>query len=395
MTAITNNNTIRIAVVTGSRADYGLLYMVMKAIADESLFELKIIATGMHLVPEFGNTYKTIENDGFTINAKVDTLLSGDTPSAIAKSIGLGVLGFADALSNLRPDLLLVLGDRYEIFAAVQAAMILKIPVAHIAGGDTTEGAYDEAMRHSITKMSHLHFTTNNVASERVKQLGENPEYVFAVGSPGIDLIAETALLSKQEFADFLGISLHKYLFLITFHPTTLSSADIQSQCNQLLAALDHYSDHCTFLFTKSNSDTYGREINSLIEAYVSQHGNAKVFTSLGQQLYYSALTHADLVIGNSSSGLYEAPSFHTATVNIGDRQKGRLMASSVINCEIEKKSVINAIDQALRLECENTVNPYGDGHASERILAILKQFADKNRLTAMLQKHFYDYHCS
>lgn len=398
MSQLKSGETIRIAVVSGSRADYGLLYSVMQAINDEPLFELLTVVTGMHLSPEFGNTYNTITADGFRIDAKVDCLLSGDSAAATAKSTGLGVIGFADVLPGLAPDLLLVLGDRFEIFAAVQTALILNIPVAHIAGGDTTEGAFDESLRHSISKMSHLHFATNSVAAERLKQMGENPEHVFSVGSPGIDLIKHTPLLSKTEFASRLNIPMRDRMFLVTFHPTTLDGSFdtvvVEQQCNELLAALDHYSADSCVLITKANADTGGRHINRLLQDYADRRNNAMIVSSMGQQLYYSAIAYADVMIGNSSSGLYESPTFKTPTVNIGDRQKGRLRADSVVDCEISKNEIINAINTALTLDCRNTVNPYGDGQATEKILAILRQYHPKERLRGLLKKHFYSHTC-
>ncbi|KPJ93290.1 MAG: UDP-N-acetylglucosamine 2-epimerase [Gammaproteobacteria bacterium SG8_11] len=390
MPELAAKNPIRIAVVTGSRADYGLLYSVMRAIDNEPLFELQTVITGMHLSAEFGDTYKTIAADGFDINARVDCLLSGDSPVATAKSMGLGVIGFAEALRSLSPNMLLVLGDRFEIFAAVQTALILNIPVAHIAGGDTTEGAYDESLRHSITKMAHLHFATNEQAAQRIQQLGENPKHVFNVGSPGIDLIVQTPLLSKLQLAERLNTKLCEKLFLVTFHPTTLDATDVEQQCHELTGALDHYRHDCSVLITKANADAGGRRINQLLADYISQRKNTMIVTSMGQQLYYSAIAAADVVIGNSSSGLYEAPTLKTPTVNIGDRQKGRLRAHSVVDCGIDKEQILNAIEIALKMDCEDIVNPYGDGHASEKIMTTLREFADKNRLNGLLKKHFY-----
>ena len=383
---------IRIAVVSGSRADYGLLYSVMQAIQHEPLFELQTVVTGMHLSAEFGNTYEILIADGWRIDARVDCLLSGDSSVATAKSMGLGVIGFADALHSLAPDLLLVLGDRFEIFAAVQAALILNIPVAHIAGGDTTEGAFDESIRHSITKMSHLHLATNADAAERIKQMGENPQHVFVAGSPSIDLLLQTPLLSKSEIESHLQTTLGNKLFLVTFHPTTLDSTDVQHQCNELFAALDHYKCDCSVLITKANADTGGREINRLMADYVRQRHNAKMVSSLGQQMYYSVMALADVVIGNSSSGLYETPTLKTPAVNIGDRQKGRLRALSVLDCAIEQKQIVAAIGSALTMDCSDIVNPYGDGHATEKVMAVLRDYADKARLRGLLAKHFYRY---
>jgi UDP-hydrolysing UDP-N-acetyl-D-glucosamine 2-epimerase len=392
MRAIDTSHGTSIAVVTGSRADYGLLYTVMKAIKEHRNFNLKTIVTGMHLSPEFGNTHSIIADDGFTIDYSVECLLSGDSETAIAKSMGLGVIGFSDALQQLAPDLLLVLGDRFEIFSAVQTALILKIPVAHIAGGDVTEGAFDDSIRHSITKMSHLHFTTNPIATQRVLQLGENPQHVFTVGSPGVDLINNTVLLSRDELQSALNTCLRDKLFVVTFHPETLERADIEHQCKELLAALDHYVDRCSMLISKANADTGGRHINRLLQDYASKHDNVTMVASLGQQLYYSAIAHANVVIGNSSSGLYEAPTLKTATVNIGDRQKGRLRATSVVDCAIDTGKIIRAINAVLTMDCSEVVNPYGDGHATENIIKILKQYQDKTVLRSLVKKHFHTF---
>lgn len=378
----------KICIVTGSRAEYGLLYWLMKEIQADPALQLQIIATGMHLSPEFGLTYKVIEEDGFAIDAKVEMLLSSDTPTGVAKSIGLGTIGFADALERLKPDILVVLGDRFEILAASQAALVARIPVAHIAGGDTTEGAFDEAIRHSITKMSHLHFVTNEDAARRVRQLGENPDYVFNVGSPGLDNIARLKLLDRQELERSLDFSFQKKNLLVTFHPATLETQSAEMQFKELLAALDGLGPDVGVIFTKPNADTDGRVIIRLMDDYVATRPNARAYVSLGQLRYLSAMSQADAVVGNSSSGLYEAPSFGKPTVNIGDRQKGRLQAASVINCAPLSGEIGKAIVQALAMDCSATVNPYGDGNSSARIKDALKKIAAPSTL---LKKHFFD----
>lgn len=378
----------KVCIVTGSRAEYGLLYWLMKEVQKDQELELQIIATGMHLSPEFGLTYKVIEVDGFTINTKVEMLLSSDTPVGVAKSIGLGVIGFADALECLRPDILVLLGDRYEILAAAQAAMVAKIPIAHIAGGDTTEGAFDEAIRHSITKMSHLHFVTNKDALKRVCQLGENPNYVFNVGSPGIDQIKRLTLLNREELENAIDFKFKKKNLLITFHPVTLELQPSSEQLQALLDALDILGSEIGLIFTMPNADTDGRVIIRTIEEYVSKRPNAKAYTSLGQLCYLSAIAQVDAVVGNSSSGLYEAPSFKKPTVNIGDRQKGRLLASSVINCIPDAESITKAINEAFVKDCSKTVNPYGNGDSSQKIITELKKITDYKPL---LKKHFFD----
>ncbi|MDZ4097111.1 MAG: UDP-N-acetylglucosamine 2-epimerase, partial [Methylophilaceae bacterium] len=276
-------NKRKICVVTGSRAEYGLLYWVMKEIQADTDLQLQVIATGMHLSPEFGLTYQAIEGDGFAIDAKVEMLLSSDTSVGITKSMGLGVIGFADAYERLQPDFVVLLGDRFEIFAAAQAAMIAKIIIAHIGGGDTTEGAFDEAIRHSITKMAHLHFVTNGVSKIRVMQLGENPSYIFNVGSPGIDYIKHTALLDRANLSQVLDFEFRKNNILVTFHPVTLDAKSPEEDCLELLNALSRLGEDFGIIFTKPNADTNGRSITQLIDSFVTQHANSKAYTSLGQ----------------------------------------------------------------------------------------------------------------
>ena len=382
------NSQRKICVVTGTRAEYGMLYWLLREIGSDSEIELQIIATGMHLSPEFGLTYKVIEKDGFKIDYKVEMLLSSDTPVGIAKSMGLGVIGFADAYSQLKPDLIVLLGDRFEILAAAQAALVAKIPIAHLVGGDTTEGAFDEAIRHSITKMSHLHFVTNELSAKRVRQMGENPEHVFTVGSPGLDWIEKVKLLNKTDLEKALNFELREKNLLITFHPVTLEHASSSLQFQELLNALHSLNDDVGFIITMPNADTEGRYLIKMIERFVATYPQAKAFTSLGQVLYLSTMAHVDAVVGNSSSGLYEAPSFKIPTVNIGDRQKGRLRATSVIDCEPHANLISNAIQEAFTKDCSAITNPYGDGHSSERIISIIKSFSDYQEL---LKKRFYE----
>jgi len=378
----------RICVVTGSRADYGLLHWVMKEIRGDTDLRLQVVVTGMHLSPEFGLTYEAIEADGFAIDAKVEMLLSSDTPVGIAKSMGIGVIGFADVLDRLRPDILLVLGDRFEILAAVQAALVARIPVAHIAGGDTTEGAFDESIRHAITKMAHLHFVTNEMAARRVRQLGEDPANVFNVGSPGIDTIKRLRLLDRAELEAALGYRFGKTNLLVTFHPVTLEARSSASQFQELLAALENLAGDVGIVFTLPNADTDGRAIIALIEDFVASHPKAKAFASLGQERYLSLMAQVDAVVGNSSSGLYEAPTLGKPAVNIGDRQKGRLHAASVVNCEPRADAIGAAIARALALDTSGVANPYGDGNSAARIKECLKRVADP---AALLKKHFFD----
>jgi len=381
----------KICVVTGTRAEYGLLYWLMKEIQDDPDLEIQIAVTGMHLSPEFGLTYKKIEDDGFRINEKVEMLLSSDTPNGIAKSIGLGVIGFADALEHLKPDILVVLGDRYEIFAATQAAMIARIPIAHIHGGETTEGAFDEAMRHAITKMSHFHFTAAESYRQRVIQLGESPERVLNYGAPGLDNLKKLTLLEKDAFEKAIDFQLKNLSFLITYHPVTLSDDGPEKPIIELLQAIDRFPD-AKIIFTKANADTAGRIINQRIDSYIRENQcRAKVFTSMGQLLYLSAIKNTNIVIGNSSSGIVEAPAFQKPTVNIGKRQQGRLKANSIIDCEENEQAIGKAIKKGISPEfkeiVKNSVNPYGQGNASFRIKEYLKTVSLQN----ILMKKFYD----
>ncbi len=381
----------KICVVTGTRAEYGLLYWLMKEISQDHFFEFQLVVTGMHLAPEFGLTYKQIRSDGFEINAKVEMLLSSDTPVGVSKSIGLGIIGFADVFEDLKPDIIVVLGDRSEIFAAVSAAMIARVPVAHIHGGETTEGAYDESMRHSITKMSHLHFTSTEIYRNRVIQLGEQPQYVFDVGAPGIDNIKRLKLMSRDEFEKSINFKLGKKNLLVTFHPVTLERSTAKKQFLDLLVALNELED-TYIIFTKANSDVDGRVINSMIDEYVQSNSeNSIAYTSLGQLRYLSAMQFVDGVVGNSSSGLIEAPSFHIGTINIGDRQKGRIKAASVIDCLPTYNSIKFALTELYSAEfnakLKEVQNPYGEGGAAEKIISKLKCLSVDN----LLKKQFYD----
>jgi len=380
----------KICVVTGTRAEYGLLFWLMKEIESDKDLELQVIVTGMHLSPEFGLTYKEIEKD-FKIDKKIEMLLSSDTSVGISKSMGLAQISFAEAYEELKPDILVVLGDRYEIFSSVSSAMIAKIPIAHIHGGETTEGAFDESIRHSITKMSHLHFCATDKYRDRIVQLGEHPSRVFNVGGMGIENIKRLKLLTKDEFEKSIDFKLNKKNILVTFHPVTLEDSTAKEHFQELLNAIDKLTD-TNIIFTKANSDTDGRVINKMIDKYVEKNSHKAIsFTSLGQLRYLSALQYVDAVLGNSSSGLLEAPSFKIATINIGDRQKGRILSDSVINClpqeksiqEIFKKLYSNEFKQILK----DTKNIYGDGCASDKIIEIIKN-AD---LSNILKKVFYD----
>jgi len=380
----------KICVVTGTRAEYGLLYWLMKEIEADDSLELQLIVTGMHLSPEFGLTYKEIEKD-FKIDKKIEMLLSSDTSIGISKSMGLAQISFAEAYDELKPDILVVLGDRYEIFSAVSSAMISRIPIAHLHGGETTEGAFDESIRHSITKMSHLHFTATDEYKNRVIQLGEHPNRVFNVGGIGIENIKRLKLLIKEKFEKSIDFKLNKKNILVTFHPVTLEKSTASAQFQELLNAIDRLKD-TNIIFTKANSDTDGRVINQMIDEYVSKNSDKAIgFISLGQLRYLSALQYVDAVVGNSSSGLAEAPSFRIGTINIGDRQKGRIMADSVINCKSNEESISNAFEKLYSDKFIETLklslNPYGDGRASFKIIEELKNINLEN----ILKKSFYD----
>lgn len=378
----------RICVVTGTRAEYGLLAPVMAAIAGSPTLELQVVATGMHLSPEFGLTASTIEDDGFDLADRVEMLLSSDTPVGIAKAIGLGTIGFADALARLRPDMLMLLGDRFELLAAAQAALVARIPIAHISGGDVTEGAVDEAIRHAITKMSHIHFVTNEAAARRVRQLGEDPAHVHLVGNPGLDDALQFHPPTRTELEAQLGFELRERNVLVTFHPVTLDARPAAEPYAELLDALDALGSSVGLLITMPNADTFGRVLIEMTERFVESRPNAHAWTSLGQRRYWGALAHVDAVVGNSSSGLLEAPSFQVATVNVGDRQLGRTRAASVIDCEPTAVDIGAALKRAFAMDCTGVVNPYGDGHATPKILEVLETTED---YAALVRKHFVD----
>ena len=380
----------KVCVVTGTRAEYGLLYWLMKEVEVDKELDLQIIATGMHLSPEFGLTYKEIEKD-FRIDKKIEMLLSSDTAIGISKSMGLAQISFSEAYEELRPDIIVVLGDRYEIFSAVGAAMIARIPIAHLSGGEISEGAFDEAIRHSITKMSHLHFTGTEEYANRVVQLGESSDRVFNVGGMGIENIKRLQLQSRDEFEKSIDFKLNKKNILVTFHPVTLENSTAKEQFQELLDAIDELEE-TSIIFTKANSDTDGRIINQMIDKYVSKNSDKSVgFTSLGQLRYLSALQYMDTMVGNSSSGLAEAPSFKTGTINIGDRQKGRIKADSVIDCLPDKASIKNAFKVLYSKEFQSVIktskNPYGDACASKKIIKVLKTV----QLDDILKKEFFD----
>jgi len=380
----------KICVITGSRAEYGLLRVLLEAIKADADLRLQLLVTGMHLSAEFGLTFKEIEADGFTIDEKIDVLLDSDSPAAISKSMGLGMIGFGDAYARLRPDIVVVLGDRFELLGPVSAALVSGIAVAHIHGGEVTEAAYDDSIRHCITKMSHLHFTATQRYRRRVIQLGEQPGMVFNVGAIGLDSIKRLKLLSKNQLEKRLNLRFNKRNLLVTFHPVTLEGSSTQ-QFQQLLDVLDGLEE-TSIIFTKANADTGGRVINRMIDDYVSGNSNSSVaFSSMGRLNYLSAMQFVDAVVGNSSSGIIEAPSFKIPTVNIGDRQAGRIRAKSVIDCRALRKDIGLALKKACSAAFKGRLkgmkNPYGDGSASKRIKDVLK----KTGLKGIIKKGFYD----
>jgi GDP/UDP-N,N'-diacetylbacillosamine 2-epimerase (hydrolysing) len=369
--------TFKVCIVTGTRADYGLLKHVINEIDQDEALQLQLIVTGMHLSPEFGLTYQEIEKDGFHIDEKVEILLSSDTAVGINKSIGLGVIGMGEAISRLKPDLMLILGDRYEILAASIAALISSVPVAHLHGGETTLGAYDESIRHAITKMSKLHFVAAEDYRNRVIQMGENPKNVFNVGGLGVDSITKIKTISKAELEKQLGLKFDKKSLLITYHPVTLEKNDSSAKnMENLLSSLEKLKS-TTLIFTFPNSDNDSRKLIGLITDFVNQNPNAHLFVSLGQKLYFSCVKQVDGVIGNSSSGLLEVPTFKKGTINIGTRQNGRLKASSIIDCDVSSDKISTAINDLysdrFQESLELTQNPYGKGGASKKIVSHIK----------------------
>jgi GDP/UDP-N,N'-diacetylbacillosamine 2-epimerase (hydrolysing) len=382
--------TRKVCVITGTRAEYGLMRWVMQSIKNDPDLMLQIIATGMHLSPEFGLTFHEIQKDGFRIDRFVEMLTSSDTPVGIAKSMGLGMIGFADALNELKPDLIVVLGDRFEIFSAVSTAMVARIPVAHIHGGETSQGAFDEAFRHSITKMSHLHFVAAEEYRQRVIQLGEHAERVILVGGLGVDNIKRLQLLDREALEISLDIKFKPRNLLITFHPVTLESSTAEDQMAELLIELGELKD-TQLVFTLPNADNGGRALIQMVNKFVRLNPNAHSFVSLGQLRYLSCVAQFDGVVGNSSSGLTEVPSFKKGAINIGDRQRGRLIAQSVINCEPTRESIKSALIKLYSADFQASLrdvkNPYGEGGASEKVVDAIKSF----EVSGVVKKSFYD----
>jgi UDP-hydrolysing UDP-N-acetyl-D-glucosamine 2-epimerase len=377
--------------VTGSRAEYGLLYWVLRELRDDPAFALQLVVTGMHLAAEYGHTVDEIEKDGFAIARRVEMLVAGDSPAATARSIALGIVGMSDAIEQLAPEIVLVLGDRFEIFAAAQACLVHNVPLAHIAGGDTTEGAIDEAMRHAITKMAHVHFATNAGSARRLRQLGEDPARIHVVGSPGLDHLRRTPLLDRAALEEALDSRLGRRNVLVTFHPVTLDDDAGVAELDALLDALDALPADTTLWCSRPNADTGGRAIAARLEAWaVSRRNRVRVFASLGQLRYLSLMAQADAVVGNSSSGLYEAPSFGVPTIDIGDRQRGRLAAASVIRTAATRDAIGAALARAFATGRQtDVVNPYGDGDSARRITAVLRALPPP---ATLLKKTFHTF---
>lgn len=382
----------KICVFTGTRADYGIMSRLVHLIDKDPDLQLQIIATNMHLSPEFGMTYKEIENDGFKIDKKVEMMLSSDTATGTVKSMGLALIGFADALEDLKPDLAVILGDRYEMLAAAEACLINKVPIAHIAGGAISEGAYDDAIRHSITKMSHLHFTETDEYRKRVIQLGEHPDRVWSTGALGVNNIRNEQIMPLSELESSLDFHLGEKFLLITFHPVTMENATAAEQCDSLLRALSEINSNYQLLFTLPNSDTNGRVIIQKINDYVSAHSdNAYAITSLGKRRYYSALKFATAVVGNSSSGLVEAPSFHIPTLNIGNRQQGRTRGESVIDVDATYEGIREGLNKALSTEFINRAKKAYSPYEKENTLLEIFNTIKTYPLEGLIKKHFYD----
>lgn len=381
----------KVCVVTGSRAEYGLLYWLLREIQADSRLSLQLIVTGMHLSPAFGLTIREIEADGFIPDARVEMLVAADTPTGIAKSIGLGVIGFADAIDRLKPDLLVVLGDRFEILAAAQAAFVACVPIAHIHGGELTEGTIDDAIRHAVTKMSQLHFVAAEPYRRRILQLGEAPEHIWTVGAMGIDGIVRTPMLSREELSNALGFDLVRPYFMVTYHPVTLLAGHAELSIQALLDALDAFPSHGV-LFTGVNADHGNKVIQDAVDTYVAcQPRRAHASVSLGQSRYINAMRHAVAVVGNSSSGLIEAPALKVPTVNIGQRQRGRICPESVLNVADNHKEIIEALrlvnSDEFRARLESMKQVFGDGSASKRIASLLADIS----LDEIVVKKFRD----
>ena len=379
---------LRVCVVTGSRADYGALRALLTALRQDRAFAVQVVASAMHLAQEFGHTLREIEADGFHVDAKVDMLLAADSGAAATRSLGVGAIGFADVFERIKPDMIVVSGDRFETLAAAAAALLARIPIAHISGGDVTEGAFDDAIRHAITKMAHLHFTASEESRRRVVQMGEDPRRVFAVGDPELDTLFQTKLLGRAALERDIGFRFRARNLLVTFHPVTLDRMPSTRQFEIVLDALASLGPDVGLLFTRPNADPEGRALAATLESFVARHPNAAAYASLGRERYLSAMSVCDAVVGNSSSGLVEAPSLRKPAINIGSRQDGRPRAGSVIDCAVETRAIRRAIAKAFAMRVGRVSNPFGDGHAAKRILRVLRRIEDP---ATLLRKSFRD----
>ena len=380
------NSRKKICVVTGTRAEFGLLRPVMALLKKNPAFDLQVVASAMHLVPEFGLTYREIEAAGFRIDGKVEMLIAGDTPAAAAKSMGIGTMGFSDTFARLEPDMVMLLGDRFEALAAASAATVMGIPIVHLVGGDVTEGAFDDAIRHAITKMSHLHFVASKESGARVRQMGEEPWRVHVVGDPGLDGLRQMKLIARNALERDIGFRFRDKNLVVTFHPATLDRIPSTRQFAIVLEVLDSLGPDYGLIFTKPNADPQGRALIAMLDAFVRDHPNAAAFVSLGQRRYLSVMAQCNAVVGNSSSGLLEAPSLGIPTINIGSRQDGRLKAKTVFDCHVDRAAIVKALRQALSGRIRKVNNPHGDGHAAPRIIRVLKKIRDPKSL---LRKSF------
>ncbi len=386
-------NIRKICVFSGTRAEYGLLSSLIKRIHQDTSLDLSLLVSGTHLSPEFGYTYQEIEADGFHIDEKIEILVSSDSPSGVCKSMGLGLIQFTDAIERLDPDIIILLGDRYETFCLAAAALVNNIPVAHIHGGESSYGAIDESFRHAITKMSHLHFTSSQIYRDRVIQLGEHPDKVFNVGALGVENIKSIPFLSEKDLNTLTGFDTPRPFFLITFHPETVKKSSVKIDFQDILNALTNKNFlEYNLIFTKANADSHGRKINQMIDAFVEKNcDRAVVFSSMGQKNYLSAMRYAKLVIGNSSSGILEAPSFKVPVVNIGQRQDGRLRADNVIDCSCDETQIISAMNTGLSdpfvLKIQTMKNPFEKNNTAMQILTVIKNI----ELNKLCSKQFYD----
>lgn len=377
----------KICIVTGSRADFWLMKSLLQKLKESTQFELQLIVTASHLSPLFGNTASHIESEGFEISEKLETLVSSDSSSAICKTMGLSLIDFGQAYQRLKPDLIVITGDRYEMLSAASAALISRIPICHVYGGDLTEGAYDDNIRHAITKMANIHFVSNEDSRKRIIQMGEHPSSVFTVGSPALDSILHLKRLSKDELQEELNIRFKKWNILITFHPETRAN-NTQKDLHELLNALSSLDENHCLIFTSPNADSEGLLFLNKIQEFAQSKDNVYFFSTLGQNNFVSLMAQVDMMVGNSSSGLYEAPSLQIPTVNIGHRQEGRLKATSVIDSQAETTAIMAAINHAKHLSCASTINPYGDGKSAEKMLDIIEKIDD---FKVLLRKKFYE----